>query len=166
VSISEIQFPQKTTIQNKASAPYYRDAFKVVVTKHGLEAKQVYHGIFGFIPKPVQWALKLRNALVKWIGFAASDTEMALPLEEIATGKKAGFLVIEGVTEEELVCGAYEKNMDIWLSVLRLSEQEFAISTLVNLKTRSARWYMALIKPFHQRIAKYTIRQALKAGRI
>jgi len=54
----------------------------------------------------------------------------------------------------------------MWLSVLKLSEQEFAISTLVNLKTTSGKVYMILIKPFHKLVAKHCIKQALRAGRI
>ncbi len=164
--ITEIAFPSDTEINGKESDSHYRDSFKVQVSVEGLDAKQVYHSIFGYLPKSVQLALKVRNSIVKLFGFAASDTEMSLPLEEIKTGRKAGFLTIESVTESEVICGAYESNMDMWLSVLKLSEQEFAVSTLVNLKTRSGRLYMAFIKPFHKLVAKYSIRQALKAGRI
>lgn len=164
--ISETDFPSTTEINGKESDVYYRDSFRVMVKPQNLEAKQVYHRIFGFIPTPVQWAFKLRNSVVKWLGFSVSNTEMSLPLDDIQVGKKAGFLTVEYVSELEIVCGAYEKNMDMWISVLRLDNQEFAISTLVNLKTKSGKIYMALIKPFHKMVAKYTIKQAIKAGRI
>ena len=164
--VSEMAFPPETKINGKESASHYRDAFRVIVNKPELEAREVYHSIFGFLPKPVQLALALRNSIVKHLGFAVSNTEMSLPLEEIATGKKAGFLTIEHVDPSEIVCGAYEPNMDMWLSVLKLSDQEFAVSTLVNLKTKTGKIYMAIIKPFHKLIAKYCIKQALKAGRL
>ncbi|MGH1485572.1 MAG: DUF2867 domain-containing protein [Cellvibrionaceae bacterium] len=159
-------FPTETQINGKELNSYYRDSFKVNVNKVDLDAKHVYHSIFGFLPKPVQFALSLRNIIVKPFGLAASNTEMSLPLENIKAGKKAGFLTIETVSDSEVVCGAYEANMDMWLSVLRLSEQEFSVSTLVNLKTKTGRVYMAFIKPFHKLVAKYCIKQALKAGRI
>lgn len=164
--ILEIDFPSATQINGKESNSYYRDSFLVNVTKSHLAPKHVYHGIFGHLPASVVWALKVRNSIVKWFGFSASNTEMSLPLEDIDAGKKAGFLTIEVVSESEVVCGAYEKNMDMWLSVLKLSDTEFAVSTLVNLKTRSGKAYMAFIKPFHKLIAKYSIHQAIKTGRI
>lgn len=164
--IYEITFPDATQINGKEKHSYYRDSFKFKTRCCGLEAKQVYHSIFGFLPAPIQWAMKLRNAIVKYFGFSASETEMSLPLADIAEGKKAGFLIIESVSETEIVCAAYESNMDMWLSVLKLSEQEFALSTLVNLKTTSGRLYMLFIQPFHKQVAKYSIRQALKSGRI
>jgi hypothetical protein len=59
-----------------------------------------------------------------------------------------------------------EPSMDMWISVLRLSEHEFAISALVNIKTITGEMYMAIIKPFHNVVAIYAIKQVLKAGRI
>ena len=164
--VTEIDFPVETKINGKELNSYYRDSFKVQVNETNLEAKNVYHSIFGFLPKSVQIALSLRNLIVRYFGFSASNTEMSLPLEDIETGKKAGFLIIESVEPSEVICGAYEANMDMWLSVLKLSEQEFAISTLVNLKTKTGKVYMALVKPFHKLVAKYCIKQALRAGRI
>ena len=164
--VSEMEFPPETKINGKELNSYYRDSFSVQVNKTNLDAKNVYHSIFGFLPKPVQIALSLRNSIVKHFGFTASNTEMSLPLKDIEAGKKAGFLIIESVEPSEVICGAYEPNMDMWLSVLKLSDQEFSISTLVNLKTKTGKVYMAFIKPFHKLVAKYCIRQALKAGRI
>jgi len=164
--ISEIEFPSTTTINGKESESYYRDSFQVSVRHNGLNAKDVYHRIFGYLPKSIQLALKIRNAVVKMFGFSASSTEMSLSLNEIDEGRKAGFLNIELVTDAEVVCGAYEHNMDMWLSVLKTSDHEFAVSTLVNLKTKSGKIYMAMIKPFHKVVAKYCINQAIKAGRL
>ncbi|WP_415903755.1 DUF2867 domain-containing protein [Neptuniibacter sp. QD48_55] len=164
--ISEIEFPSKTTIYGKESESYYRDSFQVSVRHNGLNAKDVYHRIFGYMPKSMQLALKIRNAVVKMFGFSASSTEMSLSLNEIEEGRKAGFLNIELVTDGEVVCGAYEPNMDMWLSVMKTSDHEFAVSTLVNLKTKSGKIYMAMIKPFHKVVAKYCIHQAIKAGRL
>jgi len=164
--VSEIEFPKQTKINGKEQTPYYRDSFRVTVNKANLEAKNVYHGIFGFLPKPVRLALIFRNCVVKYFGFAASNSEMSLPLEDVKTGSKAGFLIIDSVEPLEVICGSYESNMDMWLSVLKLSEQEFTVSTLVNLKTKKGNVYMAFIKPFHKLVAKYCIKQALRAGRI
>lgn len=163
---TEIRFPEKTRLIGKETGSFYRDAFVVRTTKPDLDSKQVYHAIFGYLPKPVQGLLKIRNSIVKWLGFKASDTGMSLPLKEMSEGRQAGFLTIEMVSDAEVICAAYEKHMDMWLSVMRLSEHEYALSTLVNLKTTSGRIYMTVIKPFHKMVVTYSIRQALKAGRI
>lgn len=165
--ITEIGFPRESEIDGRERGSFYRDSYSVCVSKEGLDARKVYHAIFGYLPVPVQLALKARNSVVKLLGFSASNTSMsAVSLEELQPGKKAGFMTVEKASDSEVVCGAYEKNMDMWISVLKLSDQEFAVSTLVNLKTRSGRVYMALIKPFHKRVAKHSMRQALKRGRL
>jgi frataxin-like iron-binding protein CyaY len=164
--VREMDFPSKTKINGKELNAYYRDSFKVHVSNNNLEAKHVYHAIFGFLPKPVQLALALRNFIVKHLGFSVTNTEMSLPLEDIKVGNKAGFLTIELVDVSEVICAAYEPNMDMWLSVLKLSENEFSISTLVNLKTKAGKVYMVFIKPFHKLVAKHCINQAIKSGRL
>lgn len=164
--ITEINFPPQTQIFGKERGSFYRDCFNVRVTDKDLSAIEVYHAIFGFLPKPVQFALSIRNTVVQWFGFSASNTEMALALGDIKPGTKAGFLLIEAAHESEVVCSASERNMDMWLSVLKLSEQEFAVSTLVNMKTTPGKVYMYCIKPFHKLVAKYSIKHAFNEGRL
>ncbi|WP_239184051.1 DUF2867 domain-containing protein [Vibrio sp. Of7-15] len=164
--VEQIEFPSNTRINGKEVGSFYRDSFSCKATKKDLNAAYVYHAIFAYLPKPVQIALKIRNTIVKWFGFSVADVKMALPLENIEVGKQAGFLTFETVSDSEVITVASEKNMDIWLSVMKLSEHEYAVSTLVNLKTGSGRFYMALIKPFHKLIAKYCITQAINEKRI
>lgn len=74
------------------------------------------------MPRPVQLALSFRNTLVRYLGFSVSNTEITLPLEDIQNGQNAGYLIVESVASSEVICAAYEANMDMWLSVLKLSE--------------------------------------------
>lgn len=108
----------------------------------------------------------MRNKLVKYMGFTTSESNLQLPLESIVEGNQAGFLIIEHVSPQEVICGAYDKHMDMWVSVASQENQQFVLSTLVNLKTRRGHIYMALIKPFHKIIARYSIYSALKGDRL
>lgn len=54
----------------------------------------------------------------------------------------------------------------IWISVLKISESEYTVSTLVNMKTIASRVYLYIIKPFHKVLAKYAIKHAIKQKRI
>jgi hypothetical protein len=164
--IIEIEFPKDTQLSGKETKSYYRDAFKFKTSKVNLEPKNVFHGIFGHFSKIIRWLFKFRNSIMKWFGFSASNSEMNFALADMKVGAKVGFLQIESITSSEIVCGAYEKNMDMWVSVLKLPNNEFGISTLVNLKTKSGKVYMAFIKPFHKIMAKYAINEALRSGRI
>lgn len=163
--IKSIPVPEDCHIGDKPISLFYSDSFAFTVTGE-LTAKQVYHAIFGYLPKPVQWAMKVRNAVVGVFGFSAGDSKMSLPIEEIQPGKQAGFLVFEKVADEEVVAAAYESNMDMWLSVMKQDDHTVAMSTLVNLKTKRGCLYMAMIKPFHKLVAKYSIASAISKGRI
>lgn len=166
-AVTQIEFPTFSTVAGKETEHYYRDTFAFDTCQSSdLNATKVYHAIFGYLPKTVVYAMKVRNSIVKWLGFSTAGTEIALPIEEIKQGNKAGFLTIETVTPNEVVTFASEKNMDIWLSVLEVTPGQYAISSLVNLKTRMGRAYMVIIKPFHKIIARYCIVQALKTQRI
>ncbi|MGF1753806.1 DUF2867 domain-containing protein [Vibrio makurazakiensis] len=164
--VKQREFPTDILINGKESTDYYRDSFSVQVNRNELSSVDVYHAIFGYMPKPVQVAMDIRNVVMTRLGFKGATSNMSLPLDEIKEGEKAGFLTFELVSEKEVVTSSSEKNMDLWLSVAKLSDDEFAVSTLVNLKTRSGKIYMSFIKPFHKVVATYSIRSALKSGRI
>ncbi|OLQ93006.1 hypothetical protein BIY22_00500 [Vibrio panuliri] len=164
--VKQVPFPQSCSLNGRQSEHYYRDTFVCQVTLKELNAIKVYHSIFAYLPVPIQITLKIRNSVVKHIGFSSAGTELALELEDIEEGKQAGFLVYEKVTSEEIIASASEENMDMWIAVQRTAPNEYAISTLVNLKTKMGRAYMALIKPFHKIVARYCIQHALKTGRI
>lgn len=164
--VQEIDFPSNTLLNGKESQYFFRDSYHVSSSNTELVAKHIYHAVFGFIPKPAMWMMKLRNLIMGWFGFSTGNFDPHLTLEQIEEGKEAGFLTIETVTDQEVVSAAYASNMDMWISVLKLSDSEFAFSTLVNMKTRGSRLYLELIKPFHRLLAKYAIRDAIKKNRI
>ena len=164
--VVEINFPKNILLNGKESVSFFKDSFQVDVNKKNTNVVYVYHSIFAYLPASVQTLLKVRNSIVRYLGFSVGNTEMSLSIEDIKEGKIAGFLTIEHVSEVELVCASYEKNMDMWLSVSKISNDKYAISTLVNLKSKKGKIYMVVIKPFHKMIAKYCINQALKSGRI
>lgn len=87
-------------------------------------------------------------------------------LDDIKVGNNMEFLIVEAACDSEGICASYENNMDIWISVLKLSENEFSVSSLVNLKNKTARIHMAISKPFHKMISKYSIQQAINNWRL
>lgn len=164
--VQQQSFPKHSTLQGKEIKPYYRDAFVFKTSKKDSNAIKTYHGIFAHLPKWVFLALRLRDKLVACFGFASSSQNSNLAVEEIELGKAAGFLTFSTVSEGEVIASSEDKNMDLSLSVLKLSKDEFAVLSLVNLKTSSGQIYMKVITPFHKLIAQHCIKQALKQGRI
>ena len=150
----------------KSDGDCYRDAFLVTAQKANLTAKQTYFAIFAELPSWVKSLLMLRNKIARRFGFAATDNTMGSTFSEMKTGAKAGFLRYQLVNDEQVITTSEEPNMAIWLTVLRVAQDQFIVATEVELKTVKGRVYMALIKPFHRFIAPFCIRYALKKGRI
>lgn len=164
--VHETSFPTGTTLYHKQFEYSFRDAFSVTTEKSNLDAIQVYYEVFSSLPKPVNLLMKLRNYLAVFLGLDASSAEMCGELKNIAVGQSAGFLTFKSVSTTEVISTAVEKNMQLWISVLKVSSQEFIVSTLVHLKTKRSQWYMKMIHPFHKWVARYTIQQAIRQNRL
>lgn len=166
ISIKSKDIPPDSYLCAKEQEPLYTDAFEFIGAK-SQSIQAVYVGIFGVLPKWIVALMQLRNAMVKPFGFPVEQQiQMAPSLEAFDVGAKAGFLTIEHIDSSEVVAAAYDKHMDLWISVMEISKQVYRVSTLVNLKTRRAKIYMGLIKPLHKLVAKQSIISAAKHKRI
>lgn len=164
--IIETHFPEKSALYDKQFEYSFRDAYLVLTRKESLDAIRVYYEVFSSLPKPVNSLMELRNTIAAFLGFESGSAKMCGELEDIYVGQQAGFLTFEAVSTTEVIATAVEDNMQIWISVLEVSTSEYVISTLVHLKTKSSRWYMKIIQPFHKWVAKYTVKQAIKQNRL
>lgn len=166
MSVKSAKLPHNLNMPSKSHFPCYQDAFLVITTKQSLSAAQVYFAIFAELPKGVTLLLRLRNKIVRYFGFKASESTMTGSLDNIRVGQKAGFLEYVHVSEGEVVSFCEERNMAMWLSVKRVEDNSFVIATRVELRTWQARIYMTLIKPLHRVIAPLCIRSALQQEKI
>ncbi|MFT6248648.1 MAG: hypothetical protein ACJAZQ_001857 [Cognaticolwellia sp.] len=164
--VHETDFPQSSALYDKKFEYSFRDAYLVPIREKNIGAIHVYYEVFSSLPKPVSSLMNLRNSIAVFFGFEAGSALMCGELENIVAGHKAGFLTFESVSTTEVIATAVEDNMQIWISVLEISAKEYVISTLVHLKTKSSRWYMKIIQPFHKWVAKYTINQKIKQNRL
>jgi hypothetical protein len=153
-------------LAKKMKKPYYCDAFDFT-SKKGMDVIEVHFAIFGFLPQWVIKLMKVRNFAARKIGFPYQEKIVMAPLSKnYVVGEKAGFLTVESVGVNEVVLSAYDKHMDIWISVMNTSDQKFRVSTLVNIKSKKGKTYMLVIKPFHKLVARKSIEDAIRKSRI
>lgn len=164
--VSEVNFPPQTVLHGKEDESYYRDSFLVNTSRRNLAAKYVYHSIFAYLPNFIYRLYKFRNNIAKRFNFSDVSFPVYFRYNDIYQGRKIGLLTFDKISEGELVVVAYEKNMDVWVSVLKVTDTRFIISTLVNFKNKKGRLYMRCLQPFHQLLTKFCIKQALKGGRL
>lgn len=144
----------------------FRDALTAPLSLKRQTAAEIQHNIFSTMPLWVGALMTLRNNIVRVFGFNTAEAMAALEGSAIkAVGDKAGFLTVMHLSATEVICHSEDKHMHFFISVLK-SKDSVTVSTMVNLKTRIGRVYMAIIKPFHWLIARVVINNAVKTGRI
>ncbi len=157
--------PQKDNLASKAEGHYFRDALAIKLNKTELTSSQLQHAIFSHIPAWITHLMRIRNSIVKLIGFKADSDNLIPKNDELAIGDKAGFLTISEKFENEIISVSDDKHMCFYLSVLKDADQVI-ISTLVNQKTIRGRLYVNCILPFHYVIARTVLNNALKNHRV
>jgi len=164
--VSEVNFPHESLLHGKEGDTYYRDAFLVNTSRRKLPAKSVFHSVFAYPPNFILRFFKFKNTLSLFFKLSTVEFPQYFTYNTIYQGRKIGDFTFDKITDGELVVVAEGKNMEIWMSVLRITDTRFVMSTLVNFKTEKGRFYMHCLRPFHQFLTKYAIKQALKSKRL
>jgi len=164
--VSEVNFPHQTLLNGKEDESYYRDAFLVNTSRRKLPAKYVYHSIFAYPSNFILRLYKFRNRLATLFNASEASFPQYFAYNNMYQGAKIGLLSIDKLSDGELIVVADGQNMQIWVSVLRVTDTRFIISTLVNFNTQKGRLYMRCLRPIHQFLTKFSIKQALKSKRL
>lgn len=155
------KLPQQSQLSPIAKQSDFHDAFTFLVAKQGQTPAQVYHAIFGQLPRFVQQLMSVRNKLVKPLGFQVQDIQAIPSAEALQVGKGEGLHRVEYLDENEIVCSTSEKHMRVWLSVYKRSACQFTISTMVETHSSIGKGYLMAIIPFHKLVAIASIQSML-----
>ncbi|MBQ4835780.1 MULTISPECIES: DUF2867 domain-containing protein [Pseudoalteromonas] len=164
-AISSLVAPFNDRLANKAQSSHFRDALVISRKKHTLSPSETQHAIFNYMPSWITMLMRLRNRLVKLLGFKVGQTNFTTSKTELDVGDQAGFVTVLEKYADEIICGAEDRHMHFYISV-RLDTNNIIVSTLVNKKTLLGKAYVNAILPFHYVIARVVINSARKAGRI
>jgi len=164
--VSKVEFPPHTILNGMEHESHCRDSFLVNTSRRNLAAKYVYHSVFAYLPTFIYRLYKFRNNIANRFNYSQINFPVYFKYNDIYQGRKIGPLTFDKITETELIVVAHEKNIDVWVSVLRITDTRFVISTLINYKNQKGRFKMKLLQPLHQMLTKICIKQALKAGRL
>ena len=157
--------PRSSTIRKSLPTVHYLDAFAMPLPI-SLSAIVVARGLFEQAPAWVVGLMRLRNALVRWLGLrpAAGDSGPRPVGEPLRPGDWLGPFQAFAATPTEVVLGLDDKHLDFRVSVL--VERQAAgsatawVSTAVHFHNAFGRWYFALIRPFHGLVVRALLRGA------
>lgn len=164
-AIQALAAPFDDQLNDKAQAPFFRDALQTQLSQTHLTPSQIQYAIFNYLPSWVNGLMALRNKVVAVFGFDVGTTSMAPINDELNIGDQAGFLTVIDKSDDEIISSADDKHMTFYLSVKKQNDTVI-VSTLVNQKTLIGRIYVKSILPFHYFIARIVINNAIKQRRI
>lgn len=111
--------------------------------------------------------LRVRDCVVKPLGLKTTDDllleQSDLPFEDRQPGDRIGFFKIYSVAENEILLGEDDWHQDFRLSIFRESGAEPRIYASTCCKRHNAfgHVYLALILPFHRKIASTVLDNAV-----
>jgi hypothetical protein len=137
----------------------WADAFEIQTDRELADLKAVADCMVGAMPfwaGPLLW---LRNILVAPFGLKPADPG-AIP----ATADRAGFFPVLSQDSGRIVLGLDDRHLDFRIVLERrpcASGDGYRLTTLVERHNRFGRLYIFLISPFHKRIVRSVMKNAL-----
>ena len=139
----------------------YFDAFKMDLKDETLSAELIYKGMFSTVPEWVEYLMKIRNKVVSLFGLKSVKGDSDL---EFKVGNRAGMFHIYFISENEVIAGEDDRHLNFRVSVLKGSKK-VTVTTLVKYHNWFGKFYMTLIKPFHNLIVQIMMKNYLKKCR-
>jgi hypothetical protein len=107
--------------------------------------------------------MQLRNVLVTPLGLKTDTPKPPQTRQPLQIGARAGLFKLYQRTADELLLGEDDKHLNFRVSVLRQHESGYdwlMISTVVHFNNWLGRLYFLPVRPFHQRIVPWMMKQA------
>ncbi|CDZ77232.1 hypothetical protein BN59_01514 [Legionella massiliensis] len=111
------------------------------------------------------WArhlLNIRNSLVGWLGLKTRAIPISKKVDvTLIVGERIGLFRLFEINLTELIFGEDDKHLDVRM-ILKKSDNELAIITLLKFHNIWGRFYFKTIRIFHQKIIKSQLKQVIK----
>ena len=163
-TVKGCEFPKQSKLANEALNANFHDSYQVYNVPDNIDVLDVYFLMVNNTPKWINNLLSLRNKTMLFVG--VKDVGNLGGLNQIkyadrtnVVGAKLDIFVIDSFSKDEMILILNDKHLDIKMSILRIKESIpnencIAVSTLVVFNNLIGRFYMGLIRPFHEIIVK------------
>lgn len=142
------------------------DCFTLPVKGPQMPIQQIAQGIFLDLPGWIRALLAIRDFGVTPFGLktTASLTKNSPVGSPIEIGDHINFLCVRSVWDDEIIVGEDDHHLDFRISVHRAKTQPELVSlaTWVRCHNAFGRFYLSLIKPFHEQIVRSQLRKLAK----
>jgi len=170
--VIEQTVPRESVLYTGLNKAEFSDAYAVPFEKDGQTIHEIYLAIFSHAPSWVKILMAIRSLVVVPFGLKGT-TQQQFTAEKLQKSYKVGDTIcsweIFSQSEHELITGINDKHLDFRVSLLRMSkrnQQQLVLSTVVTLNNVFGWLYLRAIIPFHRRIVRALIENAVKNKRI
>lgn len=134
------------------------DAFSIELTDPALDARRAAERMLARQPRWVSRLMALRNAMVKPFGLKRPEPSLR------PTAGSIGVFPVIAEMPERIVLGFDDRHLDFRivvdvLTALDGQRKRVTATTLVHRNNRLGRIYLAIILPFHRRVARASLNQ-------
>ena len=168
IAVCETQVPLDSAIHTSLPGAHFFDAYAVADAHPDASALQTWLDVVARTPRWTQQLMKARNRMVRLVGL--KDLGQLHDAHPIASGSsprdarsyrvgdRVGIFVIRHLSDTEVVMGQDDKHLDVQVSLTKQragnAPATVVLSTVVHIHNLLGHAYMAVVTPFHRRIAR------------
>ena len=161
--VTATSLPNNSIIKSFINTVDYEDSFAMLLLNKDATIQSVYLNIFNHSPKWVDFLMSLRNKLVGIFGVKTDASKQVNT--ELKVGIKSGIFNIYAIEKNEIIAGENDKHLNFRVSVLK-DNGLLTVTTLVKYNNWFGKLYFFIVKPFHKRIVKAMLKNAIKNNRL
>ena len=163
--------PADAAIHAQLAGAHFADAYAIADPLPGRSALQTWLDLVARTPRWTSALMALRNRLVRLVGLKdlgqlgdLAPHPRARSAAHYRVGDRVGIFVIRQLSDTEVVMGQDDRHLDVQVSLRKCAQGEGAprlvLSTVVHVHNALGHAYMAVVAPFHRRIAPAMLARA------
>lgn len=168
-TVQSIHIPPGTAIHAALPGAQFFDAYEVADSHPTRTALQAWLDGVARTPRWTQQLMALRNRLVRLVGLKdlgqlhdmhpTASGQVSPDAGSYRVGDRVGIFLIRHLSDTEVVMGQDDKHLDVQVSLAKRgghggAPPTLALSTVVHIHNTLGHAYMAVVTPFHRRIAR------------
>ena len=161
LKVVKVTVPEGSVLYATLGTADFYDAYQTLNPEPQSTALEVWFSALKKIPRWMDVAMLLRNAIVKQIGLknvgALSAFDSNKSLQTYKVGDRVGAFTISHLSDAEVVMGDSDKHLDVSISLCKIETNQIVISTVVCIHNWVGHVYMFFVKPAHRVIAPATL---------
>ena len=180
-AVHETQVPAGTAIHASLPGAHFFDAYEVADSHPSRTALQAWLDVVARTPRWTQQLMTLRNKLVRLVGlkdlgqlhdgYPPASGRSSREASSYRVGDRVGIFLIRHLSDTEVVMGQDDKHLDVKVSLTKrhgrpetAGQPTMVLSTVVHIHNTLGHVYMAVVTPFHRRIARAMVQRLADHG--